>query len=62
MYIIYVPGAHRGCQKRVTTGIMDCCELPCGYSKSNPGTLQEQSVLTSEPSPGPFFFALVLFF
>jgi E3 ubiquitin-protein ligase NEDD4 len=33
------------------TVVTDCCELPCGCWKSNPGPVEEQPVLlTSEPS------------
>ena len=32
------------------SGVVDSCEPPCGYWELNPGSLQEQVLLTTEPS------------
>lgn len=47
--------AHRGRSERWVhgTGVTGVCELLCGYSESNLGPLEEESVLlTTESSPG----------
>ena len=38
-------------QKRASDPITDGCEPPCGCWELNLGHLEEQSVLTAEPSP-----------
>ena len=41
-------------EEGVGTGVTDTCQLPCGCWESNPGSLQEQSMLlTTEPSLQP---------
>lgn len=46
MCAIYMPGAWRGHKKLLVwspdTGIIDGCELLCGFWKSDPGPLDEQ--------------------
>ena len=32
------------------TGVIDCCELPCGCQELNPGLQEQLELLTAEPS------------
>lgn len=52
---MYVHCAHRPKEGTGSpgTGGTDSCESPCSCWKSNPGPLQDQGLLNSEPPPAP---------